>query len=87
MVFRAPPSFCADAAYEKFLPLQGFIPAINFCSDLTVHQANNEVTAKLNLADSSSHNADWPCPEGSYVCSLFSELQAADKAVAHNVWY
>ena len=87
MAFRAPPSFCADAAYEKFLPLQGFIPAIGFCSNLAVHQRNSEFAANLNLADSSSHSANWQCPEGSNLCSLLSELQAADKTVTHNGWY
>lgn len=87
MAFGAPPSFCADAAYQKYLPLQGFIPAINLCSDLAVHQKNNEFAASLSLADSSSHSADWQCPQGSSVCSLLSDLEAADKIVTHNAWY
>lgn len=87
MAFRAPPSFCADAIYQKYLPLQGFIPAINFCSDLAVHQKNNEFAASLNLAESSSHSADWHCPQGISVCSLMSDLEAADRTVTHNAWY
>ena len=88
MAFRAPPLLCADAAYQKYLPLQGFIPAIHFCSDLAVHQKYKEfAAASLNLADSSSLSADWQCPEGSSVCSLLSDLEAEDKSVTHNAWY
>lgn len=90
MTFRAPPSFCADAVYQKFLLLQGFSPAKDFCSNLAVHLERNEFAANLSSVNSSSHAAHWPesqCPAGSSLCSLLSELQAADSTFARNVWY
>lgn len=93
MAFRAPPSFCADAAYEKFLPLRGFSPAKSFCSNLAIHQSSDEIAAHSDSGDSfpitaSPHSKrDIQCPAGSILCSLLSELQAADKTVARNVWY
>ena len=90
MAFRAPPSFCADAAYQKFLLLQGFSPAKDFCSNLDVHLERNEFAVTPNSGDSSPHAARWResrCPAGSILCSLLSELQAADSTFARNVWY
>ena len=90
MAFRGPPSFCADATYQKFLPLRGFSPAKGFCSNLAVHQENNNFAANIISVDPVSHAAKWcesQCPAGSSLCSLLSELQAADRTFTPNVWY
>ncbi|CAF9923205.1 MAG: hypothetical protein ALECFALPRED_002326 [Alectoria fallacina] len=90
MAFRAPPSFCADAVYEKFLSLGGFTPAKSFCSNLSIHQRSIEVAAQLDSGDSvpiaaNPHSQrDIQCPAASTLCSLLSELQAADKGIARD---
>ncbi len=90
MAFRALPSFCADAAYQRFLPLGGFPSAKNFCSNLAVHQESNNFAANSDRKGSAPRAAKGrglPCPAGSSLCSLLSELLVADKAFARNVWY
>ena len=93
MAFRSLPSFCAEAAYERFLPLSGFRPAKNFCSNLAVHHGRIEVAAHLDSRDSATIVGDLPsqrdiqCRAGNILCSLLFELQAADNTIARNVWY
>ena len=90
MAFRTLPSFCADAAYQRFLPLGGFPPAKNLCSNLAVHQESTYFAANSDRESSAPRAAKGrglPCPAGSNLCSLLSELLVADKLFARNVWY
>ena len=83
MAYQDSPAVCSLPAYQTYVPLSGFPPALGYCS----------TTALLNEgADQTNANPQIPsevqCPAGDdYLCDLLFELKSSDHDFARGVWY
>ena len=83
MAYQAPPAVCTLPAYETFIPLSGFVPALGYCSTTALlNKKTDQVPAIRQLP------GEVQCPAGeSRLCDLLSELKASDREFARGVWY
>lgn len=83
MAYQGPFTVCSLPAYETFLPLSGFVPALGYCS--TTSLPNKRTDHALAIRQTPGQDQ---CPVGdSYLCDLLSELKASDHEFARGVWY
>ena len=83
MAFQAPPAVCSLPAYQTFMPLSGFSPALGYCSTTSLLDKRTD-----RIATSLRTSRDVQCPAGdNYLCDLLSELEASDHEFARGVWY
>ena len=74
---------CSLPAYQMFMPLSGFPPALGYCSTTALlNKRTNHITA------SSQRPPDFQCPTiDTSLCDLLSQLKASDHEFARGVWY
>ena len=83
MAFRDPLAICSLPAYQTFIPLSGFPPALGYCSTTSLLNERTHRNAASLYA-----SRDYQCPVGNdYLCELLSELTASDPDFARGVWY
>lgn len=83
MAYQALPAVCSLPAYETFMPLSGFVPALGYCS--TTSLPNKRTDHALAIRQMLGQDQ---CPAGdNRLCDLLSKLKASDHEFARGVWY
>ena len=76
-------AFCSLPAYQTFMPLSGFPPAVGYCSTTSLPNQRREYDAAYMHTP-----RDFICPVGNtQLCDLLSQLKASNHDFAQGVWY
>ena len=83
MAFQDSSPVCSLPAYQTFMPLSGFPPALGYCSTTALlNKRSSHITDNLRVPP------DAICPtDNQFLCDLLSDLKASDHEFAQGVWY
>ena len=83
MAYQDSPAICSLPAYQTFVPLSGFPPALGYCSTTALL---NGGTGQTNAGPQMP--GEVQCPAGDdHLCDLLFELKSSDHEFARGVWY